>query len=1207
MGDPERIGGYAIARRLGSGGQGVVYEAYGRDGQRVALKALHQDAAVRRPFDKEVTAARRVAAFCTARILDTDLDGAQPYIVSEYVPGPSLREAVSAQGPYTGEDLRRLAIGIATAMAAIHDAGVAHCDLKPDNVLLGPDGPRVIDFGIARIVENSLTLARGVIGTPGYMAPELFSGGLPTPASDVFAWGAVMVFAATGQAPFAKPNVAAVIYDVLRGDVDLGPMREPLRALVAASLAKDPAARPAARDLLLGLLGGGQPDLLDAGSREAAEVAGGGSAVPPLGERAEAAFAALSPAEQGLAKQALLRMVRPGAAGDDLVGVGREELADLAETTVEPVIDALADAGVVREAAEGGLTLAHAALLQAWPRLRDLIDDERGGLVTYQALRHAARNWDEHGRREADLYQGVSLEEATRWASASRRHLELGSAQRDFLTASAGLAQRRIRRRRILTAALAVLTVAAVGLATLSQINSNAAQQASRQATARGLAARAETLRESDPAAALLLSAASARVQPGTDAERALLGALAQQDVVRRSSNAIGVGEDGRSLIELRGDTAIITDAVTGRQLGQVPGVDPGTRFAYLSADRTTLATLACETPANCDNDPKVVAVHAGGRVDAKKLQAKPDQLVNQLFFEGHTLLQRRAPCGTSPVVMGEPAPGSLVACTTGTTSFGLADARTGRVVSSRSIEKGKRLLLAQLSPDGRLLAALWSWDFTGPHGRGEGISGIDLWSVDGTRLVRHVARGELPAYDAPWQGSGAGPCPRRMAFSNSGAVLAVEYCGQVVLWGNTFFDTYPSASKFFVPSWPQGLAPLELLGRFEQPSGSELAFTVDDRLLTALGGGELRVSDAEPYARPGFSLRQDARDAPVRSAVFSPDGRILATMDERALRLVEVASGKTLHALTGPWVSPLWSSDLDIHPTASPIVFSSDGTLLAVNGQGAEALLVDVATGTVRSRVAVPGQAAVGSDILAMDFSPDGSALAMSTWGHSPGSPNAAIRVWNTKTGHATATLANEIAVAVRYRPDGKGILTAHPDQGICDVDPDKGVSSCPGASGKIGFRLPGYLTTNLGFSPDGTKVVLRMDDGSVVLWDPRTKQLVSPIMRGHTEGAVTSAAFAPDGKTLATGGQDNTVRLWDLTTGIAIGLPFRHNGDVLAVTFSRDGKSLHSVDAAGGVQSYPLDLDRASRTVCAKAGRDLTPAERAVYSVPTAGACRS
>ncbi|MFI6324970.1 WD40 repeat domain-containing serine/threonine protein kinase [Nonomuraea sp. NPDC050556] len=1199
----EYVGEYAIARKLGSGGQGVVYEGYSTSGERVAVKVLHTDYGLRRPFEKEVVAARRVAAFCTARILAAELDNGRPYIVSEFVDGPSLAAAVDRNGPYTGDALRRLAIGTATAMAAIHDAGVAHCDLKPDNVLLGPDGPRVIDFGIARIVDNSLTASRGVVGTPGYMAPELFNGAPPGPAADVFAWGAVMVFAATGRAPFDRMHVAAVINQVLSAEVELDALDEPLRGLVARSLNKDPAGRPTARQLLLGLLGS---DVLDEGSRAASQLSGG-STTPPLGERAERAYAKLGPTEQALVSQLLLRMVRPGDTGDALVSVDPAELSWLSATTMDPVLDVLSDGGVIR-GDEAGVSMASPALIHAWPRLRELVAEERQGLATYQRLREAARSWERHGRREGDLYNGVALELATAWAATARRHLELSPAERDFLNGSSAALRRRARNRRLLSGILAVLLVGALGLAGLAELNRREAQDARGtiavqrdEAVAKGLAARAETLRQSDPAAALLLSVAAARVKRVPDAQRALVGSLAQSEVVRHASQAIGVGADGRTVIEAENGTATVTDAVTGANVATVRGVPKDAKAGYLSADRTRLLLMACPDIACGDDEQRLTvwSTATGKKIDSKTLSpdGSPDPI--WLAFQGHTVLREHVTCGKSPAVLGTPDASLLMACTNDT-SFGLADG-SGAPVDTRRIDKGRTVEAATLSADGKLLAVQWT--------RATKIEwGADVWTVEGRRLGRHLARAFYPAWTPYASGShwdGTCPAPRLTL----GGLLTVNHCGLVMVWNFVQNNPYGLSPPDYEDTYaPEGVMGMTLLARMEQPLDAIPALTADGGLLTVVGGGDLRVAE---MAQPDSTLRPEPSDGAIRLAAVSPDGRTLAAMDDSSLRLVDLASGR-VSTLKGPWVSPLPSRTLQDQPPP-PMAFSPDSTLLAVNGDDAEAVIIDVATASVRTKLTVPhrrgkltpDQTNTNGDVLSMAFSTDNStfAMAVDVADDQAEAVGSSFTLWDLRTARMTRRIPEMLFDDLHFTADGKSLVTGHPDDGVCSLDLAKARSSCP--EGRSGFRLSGLATKAMGFSPDHRHVLLRISDGTVALWDPATGRLASKIMRGHA-GWVSTAAFSHDGKLLATGGgDDHLVRLWDLAAGTQIGLPFPQQGEVLAVGFSPDDRTLYATDVAGGVRSYPLDVDRALKAVCAKAGRDLSAAEQTAYEVPITKIC--
>ncbi|HST86447.1 MAG TPA: protein kinase [Kineosporiaceae bacterium] len=267
-GDPESIAGYRVLSRLGSGGQGVVFLAAASSGDLVAIKRLlngPEDTQARAQFAKEVAAARLVAPFCTAQVVDAQLEGDSPYVVSEFIPGPSLQQQIQRSGPMQGTTLQRMAIGTATALAAIHQAGVVHRDFKPANVMISPEGPRVIDFGIARDLATETTVTSRVFGTPAYMSPEQLRADVVGPATDMFAWASVIVYAATGRAPFDAEHMMAVMYRITSGEPNLSGVPDALVGVLRQCLEKDPARRPTAQQALAQLLGrpGSQPDQTD--------------------------------------------------------------------------------------------------------------------------------------------------------------------------------------------------------------------------------------------------------------------------------------------------------------------------------------------------------------------------------------------------------------------------------------------------------------------------------------------------------------------------------------------------------------------------------------------------------------------------------------------------------------------------------------------------------------------------------------------------------------------------------------------------------------------------------------------------------------------------------------------------------------------------------------------------------------------------------
>ncbi|WUI01677.1 protein kinase [Spirillospora sp. NBC_00431] len=256
--DPREVGGHTLLGRLGSGGMGTVY--LGTDpvsGGRVAVKTIHPhlagDPSYRRRFLDEADLAGRVASFCTARVLAHGEENGRPYLVTEYVGGISLHDRLVDDGPLRAADLHGVAVGVASALAAIHAAGLVHRDLKPANVMLTLSGCRVIDFGIARSQDSiSVTAATGkVLGTPGWMAPEVLIGGPATPAADVFAWGCLIAHAGTGRMPIGgDPATLRTAADA----PDLSGLPEALVPAVRSALAKNPMDRPTASDLLLALV-----------------------------------------------------------------------------------------------------------------------------------------------------------------------------------------------------------------------------------------------------------------------------------------------------------------------------------------------------------------------------------------------------------------------------------------------------------------------------------------------------------------------------------------------------------------------------------------------------------------------------------------------------------------------------------------------------------------------------------------------------------------------------------------------------------------------------------------------------------------------------------------------------------------------------------------------------------------------------------------
>jgi len=248
--DPRRVGEFQMRARLGVGGMGRVYLGFSPAGRAVAVKVVHPELARDQQFigrfRQEVAAARAVSGIYTAPVVTAGLDDYPPWLATVFIPGPSLATVISSRGRLPEAAAWRLAAGLAEALQAVHACGLVHRDLKPANVLLAPDGPHVIDFGISRALDGTTLTAKGmVVGTPGFMSPEQAGGAQVGPASDVFSLGCVLAYAAAGIQAFGEGSAPAVLYRVVSGQPNLASIPSGLREIVAACLAKNPADRPA--------------------------------------------------------------------------------------------------------------------------------------------------------------------------------------------------------------------------------------------------------------------------------------------------------------------------------------------------------------------------------------------------------------------------------------------------------------------------------------------------------------------------------------------------------------------------------------------------------------------------------------------------------------------------------------------------------------------------------------------------------------------------------------------------------------------------------------------------------------------------------------------------------------------------------------------------------------------------------------------------
>ncbi|GGT01983.1 hypothetical protein GCM10010156_69850 [Planobispora rosea] len=1084
---PQRIGAYWLARRIGEGGQGVVYEAYDADGRRVALKVLHWagDRGSRTRFSREAAASRRVASFCTAKVLDVELDVDRPYIVSEYVPGPNLRGAVTEGHRFGGDDLHRLATAIATALTAIHDAGVIHRDLKPDNVLLSPDGPRVIDFGIARTLEMSLTRTGEVSGTPGYMAPEIFTGQRATSAVDVFAWGAVMVFAATGADPFPGDNVGGVMHKVLSTQPDLSALPPRLASLVEAALRKDPADRPAARDLLLALVSANASDtsgLLAAGSRTARTVQVTAAADPELGLLAEDAYATLTPEERELAADLFLRLV---TLDDDGQEIGRrapfDELLDGRPERETATVRRILQAFSYLVAVDGGsVALSRPALLRAWPRLRSWVDADRQGLSILAQVTTAARHWADHGRRDGDLLPGSRLERALDWAATGRRHITLTPTEREFLQAGAGLAKRRSRRRQLTSVTLAGLLVLALGAGGLAFVQSKRADEQRDAAVARKVALEADTLRSTEPRTAMLLNVAAWRISADVDTRAGLTDALHQREIAAlpEPGGTSTLSHDGRTLATVDPEGVSLFDVPTGKRTG-------GWRDPYFDRLLVHGAALNSEgrlLAVESDTGVTVWDVRTGEK--RAELRSADFYGAPRIRFTDHaTTLAVFGGAGGSGYfwdVAGDRTWGAYAPRTS--LPFPLAVASTGELAAR--VEASGRLTVWRL-PD-RVVDPRLSRACPGsgrkaiafsPDGRTLACAGSEIRLVDVATGEVRAPRGAGASW--PWQRTGTGEvrpaASGGLRFSADGRLIAGFSDRTVRVW--------------------QVADQREILSYQTDTEIADARF--DGDVLRVHADGVITLTVASP-------IRTHRIAGDTGRAVLSPDGRWMALKpDEGPVALWDVRAGRQAGAL------PAGRFPVGV------MAFDPRGTMLVTGMEGDRLQAWDPVTREELWRAPLPADKGVGTPA----FTADGRIVVVPTpdfgdagSGFVPARP----LVLDARTGRPLAESVLD--------PAGRVLLDGMDYVAISS----RGLVATDAGDGRIGLLADGSRRTLLrgvrdrldllAFDTGGTLLASAGEHGSVQIWDLGTRRRVGDVIT--VSDGVDTLAFGAGGTVLYAGG---------------------------------------------------------------------------------------
>ncbi|MCK9902691.1 protein kinase [Frankia sp. Cpl3] len=750
-GDPGRLGHYTLIGRLGEGGMGTVYLGRDPDDRLVAVKVIRADLArmpeFRARFHREADIARRVARFCTAEVLDVvDPPDGQPYLVTEYVDGLTLAQAVNVEGPLRSADLERVAVSVAAALTAIHGAGLVHRDLKPSNVLLSTLGPRVIDFGIARALDAQTMLSQEIqrIGTPAFMAPEQANGEPVTAAADIFAWGGLVTYAGTGSFPFGDGPTPVQLYRVVHREPLLDGLNPTLRPIVEQAMRKDPADRPTAQELFLRLVSTGpatHPDpAVSAVIRTSSPPAAAGGAGTPGTASAAGGGTAAADDAAGTTNRP------PGTPGSQPGGVAVPPHTDSPPHTEGP------------SRAGDGSSGAFSGPPGATADLPGSVGMPGGPAATGTPSARSLADVPAQPAPEHDLATGPRHPAGT--GSGSGSHGDAGhggTGVTRFLTPTA--------RRRIALFAAPVLALLLIAALVPLAFTGGGSDENTREEVARRVVSMAEAIRDSDSERAARLSLAAFRISPALEARASLRTSFspATASVLSGHSSSVlglGVSPDGRTVATGAADNLVqlwdVTDRARPEKLSTITAHTGWVLDATFSPDGKLLATASYD---------RTVRLW-----DISDL-ARPQQLSVLLGHNGYVLDAEFSPDGGMLATSGydntarlwdvsDPAEPSELAVLDRHTSWvnEVAFSPDGKLLATASADRTARLWDITSPRRPRPLAAItahtdyvWAVAFS-PDGRQLATGAYDglvkLWDV--TDPARPRATASVPA-DEKW------------------------------------------------------------------------------------------------------------------------------------------------------------------------------------------------------------------------------------------------------------------------------------------------------------------------------------------------------------------------------------------------------------------------------------------------------------------------